>query len=409
MCFSRDGRFLVYDLPENDTTSHHDVFALAIDGSHGSSLVANAGDDTLVGFSRDGELLFASDRTGSMALWAQPFLEGRVQGQPVKIKSDFGSPWIQGMTAAGALYLTKRVSDSDVHFAPVDLLAGKLLAAPAGVQRFPSRGRPDWSSDGKFLAYIDCGNFGGGPCTIFIRSQETGQVREIKPPMHYFAFPRWSPDGRSFLTDGTDLKGRRGIYLIDVANGGVTLIDESRKRVAGWSSDSRKIFLTGLGKLWERDLAEGGEKEILAVPKGCKGMTVSPNGRLAACIDMEKSALVSVPTTGGEVRELFRAQAPESLVNNVVLSWTLNGDAVVVTKKLTAGPQHLGGPRELWVVPISGAPPRKLNIDSNGWDILNAIGARFSPDGRHVAFMAGKDAMEVWALEGFLPSKNTRK
>jgi hypothetical protein len=126
-----------------------------------------------------------------------------------------------------------------------------------------------------------------------------------------------------------------------------------------------------------------------------------------------------VPTSGGEPRELLRVQEPESLVRNVVLSWTLNGSALVVTKRLTSATRSLarnsstggeaGVRSELWLVPVSGGAPRKLDIDAGSWDIVNPIGARFSPDGRYVAFMAGKREMEVWALEVSLPTKSASR
>jgi hypothetical protein len=37
-------------------------------------------------------------------------------------------------------------------------------------------------------------------------------------------------------------------------------------------------------------------------------------------------------------------ERPEHLVNNVVLSWVRDSSALVVTKRLTAHPKHLGGP-----------------------------------------------------------------
>jgi Tol biopolymer transport system component len=420
ICFSKDGKFVVYDLKQDDNPRNHDVFSVAIDGSRGSTLVAHSADDRLVGFSRDGShLLFSSDRAGSSALWLQPFADGKTLGRPAYVKPDFGSPWIQGLTAEGVLYVTKMVGDSDVHFAPVDLAAGKLLAAPQGLQRFPSRGRPDWSADGKFLAFVDCGKFGGGPCTISIRNMENGQVRELRPALHYLGFPRWSPDGRSFLTDGTDLKGRPGIYLVDATSGSTTFITEYPRGVAGWSADGRKVFLADrAGKLKEWDLATGSAREILSTPAGSWGITVSPDGRLAAYI-IKESVLAVVPTSGGEPRELLRVQEPESLVRNVVLSWTLNGSALVVTKRLTSATRSLarnsstggeaGVRSELWLVPVSGGAPRKLDIDAGSWDIVNPIGARFSPDGRYVAFMAGKREMEVWALEVSLPTKSASR
>jgi len=115
------------------------------------------------------------------------------------------------------------------------------------------------------------------------------------------------------------------------------------------------------------------------------------------------------PVAGGESKELLRVQKPESLVGNIILSWTLNSSALVVTKRLNSGQENPGDPRDLWLVPISAGAPRKLNIDAGSWDILNPIGAQFSPDGRYVAFMAGKRAAEVWALEVPRPAMNASR
>jgi hypothetical protein len=54
---------------------------------------------------------------------------------------------------------------------------------------------------------------------LCIRSEDTGEVRELSPRLTRFRGLRWSPDGRSILTVGADLKDRRGAFLIDVETG----------------------------------------------------------------------------------------------------------------------------------------------------------------------------------------------
>jgi WD40 repeat protein len=400
MAFSPDGKFIAYDLPESDTASNHDIFATAANGSATTTLVANPADDLLVGFSPAGRLMFASDRSRSMALWSQEFAGGRTQGAPVNIKSDFGYPWIHGLTSTGALYVTKGVSDWDVHFAGIDLESGKLRGTPVAAQRFPSRGRPDWSADGKQLLYVDCSNFGGGPCVMTVRNMETGQTREVRPALHYMGFPRWSPDGRSMLTSGRDLKGRRGLFLIDAATADTKLVVPGSFAPWGWAPGGKRFFYGLKREVREWDLEAAKQREVMSVQTDSFSVTISPDGKYVAYMNQE-STLSVAPLDGGPPRELLRVERPEHLVNNVVLSWVRDSTALVVTKRLTAQPDHLGGPRELWLVPLSGAA-RKLDVDVSNWDVLNPIGARFSPDGTQVAFMAGKRAMEVWALESFL-------
>ncbi|MGH9385967.1 MAG: hypothetical protein ACRD2N_16945 [Vicinamibacterales bacterium] len=68
----------------------------------------------------------------------------------------------------------------------------------------------------------------------------------------------------------------------------------------------------------------------------------------------------------------------------------------------------MGGTRsELWKLPLSGQPAHKLDIDADirtsGAQGGNDHGFSLSPDGRHIAFLGGKTAVEVWALEN-IPS-----
>jgi hypothetical protein len=66
----------------------------------------------------------------------------------------------------------------------------------------------------------------------------------------------------------------------------------------------------------------------------------------------------------------------------------------------------------LWLVPIDGTAPRRLDIDAavftkdgGGLD----SGFSLSRDGRQIAFLSGKSVAEVWALENFLPASTTAK
>src|SRR5207302_1186452 len=194
----------------------------SVDGNHEVAAVGHPSHNAVMGWSPDGRyLLFSSDRSGSKGLWAAPVADGKTQGAPSILKADIGSGWSLGITSSGTMYVWKDINATYVQIAPIDLIAGKLAAKPNDtVQRFvASRGRPSWSADGKYLAYTSCGPGGGGPCIIFVLTRETGLVREIHPRLSYFQQLRWSPDGGTLLTSGTDLMGRRGIHLINVNSG----------------------------------------------------------------------------------------------------------------------------------------------------------------------------------------------
>ena len=82
-------------------------------------------------WSPDGtRLLFSSDRTGTVGLWAVSFADGKLQGPPELLRSDIGLSTSLGMTDSGTLYLYKRISTRDFAIAPIDLDEGKLLGPP---------------------------------------------------------------------------------------------------------------------------------------------------------------------------------------------------------------------------------------------------------------------------------------
>lgn len=140
----------------------------------------------------------------------------------------------------------KYASPIAVHASAVDLAAGKLVPGPTTFHRFiGSRGRPEWSPDGKQLVYQSCAPLGSGPCTMWIRSMENGQLRELKLQLKYFFFPRWSPDGRELIVRGTDMRGRNiGLYRIDVHTGETALVATPYPghTMPQWGADSTHVY-----------------------------------------------------------------------------------------------------------------------------------------------------------------------
>ena len=137
-------------LPSNPDHSQCDVFVIAVDGSRETKAVDHPAHDVVMAWAPDGRLLFASDRTGVVGLWAVPVLDGRPQSGPTLLKPDIGTVLSQGLTSAGALYTVKAASSESLQVAPIDLGAGRLTG-PALLENFRS-GRPDWTRDGKLLA-----------------------------------------------------------------------------------------------------------------------------------------------------------------------------------------------------------------------------------------------------------------
>jgi Tol biopolymer transport system component len=411
--FSPDGRHIAYAMASSEFPGQEHLFVMAIDGTRETAVDADPSRNQVMGWSPNGTLLFASDRSGSTALWALPIEDGKPKARARLVKADIGTSWSLGLTQAGALYVWKRASMPNVVIAQIDLQSDKPLEVSAPVfHRFvESRGRPQWSSDGKQLLYVSCGSTGGGPCKIFVRSMESGAVREILHTLRYVGLPRFSPDGKSIATDGTDAKGRRGVHLIDVQTGHTSEIlrfePGSSRRVLGWSADGNGVLLqlnSGSQTIVvRRDVQSGNESEILRTGRVENEIRMSPDGRFAGLLATESGvnrSLVALPIGGGAPKELFRVGSGSEI--NWQWQWLPDGRGVVVI----AGPTGSNAPPpELWLVSLEGQS-RRLNIDMSSWEESGHF--RLSPDGRHAAFVAaaGNPGAEVWALENFLSDVN---
>ena len=201
----------------------------------------------MVGWSPDGKhLLFTSDRTGSIGLWALPIASGTPQGNPELVKPNIGAIVPVGLTAAGALYyavpaarLLARIQVATFDFGTGKLLSPPVDVAPEGV--LESNVSPDWSPDGKYLAYLSQSATGSQGFSIKIRSVETGQVRELRPKLDRPAYGlRWAPDGRSFrsrsktaISSGLTLRPAKP--LCSCRRWGL-------QGAAPWSPDGKKIY-----------------------------------------------------------------------------------------------------------------------------------------------------------------------
>ena len=238
-------------------------------------------------------------------------------------------------------------------------------------------------------------------CTITIASPETGQVRELPPQLSYLAVPRWSADGKSLLTDGTDMKGHRALYRIDAKTGEIAHIHARLGAITQWSPDEKRIYYRRGGSIVERHLTSGSERDVFAekATGNSVSIQVAPDGRHIAAVETagEAQTLYLIPLAGGEPTALVRGKAGENW-NGFRLQWTPDSRAVVVPKSSE------GSSNELWLVPIDGTARRKLSINVENLS-LGVGGFAIHPDGRQIAFVgsAGSQDSEVWALENFLP------
>jgi len=205
---------------------------------------------------------------------------------------------------------------------------------------------PDWSPDGKKIAYI---SDRGGKMQIWIQEVKTGECHLLTNQVsEEVTMPSWSPDGKQIAFSTTDYMkrwGRGTLKVADVATGKVrdviskTLFVPSK---ASWSSDGNILALMALVPSSTR-FREGHNQFLLAsIREGTfryvspdstnplsirsqNGPVWSPDGTSMAYVKNGVLWVVSVDKAGSIIGE--PKQLTEELADN--LSWTGDSKNIV--------------------------------------------------------------------------------
>ncbi len=432
---SPDGRYIAYDLQVSDKEPARDVFVLATDGSREVVAVKSPADDYAPMWSADGsQILFLSDRTRNISLWAVPFRDGAAAGPAELAKADIGSIWPLGVTRSGALYYGLGGARSNIHVAQLDS-AGKVAKAPdLAVDRFiDSNLGPAWSPDGQFLAYYSLRGPRDvpGSTVVVVRTVKTGEERDI--PLRFLVppaagSPRWFPDGKSLLVLSRQLRGGLGyqrLYLTtgqteplhstatrgpgpaapDLSPDGKTIVCiEQREQNSGPSKDQilpSRLLRVDLETRRVTELKRSSPNA--AVEQYFTAVAISPDGQQLTYLfydDATRSTSLHVmPLNGGESREVYRAAPWLDGSRFQALAWTPDQRYLLFVRGAPSGVASTA-----WRVRATGGDAEPLGVSMPAH--IRMLGVH--PDGRQLVFRSQVPGnLEMWALENFLPQRNT--
>lgn len=412
--FSPDGKYVAYDAGvAGELNEKRDIFLLSTDGGSEIPVIDHPAVDTVIGWTPRGEgLLFLSNRTGTQDVWFTRISEGRPLGSPLLVKSGAGSIWPMGITSTGAFYYGLQRGGTDVYEVGIEPLTGKI-SSPAikAVRLFEGHNaHPDYSPDGKLLAYIYTSNMPviGSQQLLRILSLETGQVRELSLDLDEFGYPQWAPDGRAVSIEGTGKDGRKGIFRVDVQTNAVTpivLIEQGTEIYSHrWSRNGRALFYsTGdragkTGSMFVHDLETGQDEKIPGSPSDAQFFDISPDGkRLTLANRGTKIAIRTMPASGGDLREICSFEQEGNSPNTP--AWSADGRYIYFCKRH----DQFEVLWDLYRVPADGGEAQKLDLTMAGFRNFS-----FHPDGQRVAFSSmGENPAQaqVWVMENFLPSE----
>jgi len=318
--------------------------------------------------------------------------------------------------------------------APAELLP---LASYPGVE-----GPPALSPDGDLVAFAWSGKVEDGPTDIYVKAVESEAFRRLTDTPDSETSPAWSPDGHTIAF----VRLGQGVFTMSQLGGAERRVSATGTHVA-WAGDSKSVLIRDRGQrtgpfgIYQVFLDTLDRRQLTQAPVGAGDyrFEVSPDGRTLAFIRYEKVGIADVfvvPMAGGTPRRI-------SNWNDTMygLSWTSDGQEIVYD--VNAPPAS-----RLWRIPVNGVTPARgsaiadipaaarnpsisrplrgqparlafetiqLDVDLQlvGLDattphgvlesrsVLNSTrvesSARFSPDGRRIAFVSLRSGTsEVW-------------
>lgn len=410
ICSSPDDLYIAFDLPVEEDSNNYNIYLCAANGSREIPLIEHSANDKLLGWAPSGkEVIFISDRTGTMDLWMIPVENGRPRGSPQMIKSDMGKIFPLGFTQNGSYFFSTYRSWFNSSIAAINTNTGKVQDPLK--QPFKGSNRcPQWSPDGTQMAHIFQELKSTGPTfsedVLYIYSLETGEDRKVPCQLKLLNYPRWSPDSRSIMVTSFYNPEKKkgyvgGLYQINIDNEKVNQLAEYALESLDigewflmrgeWSADGKAVFYVNQGCILKHEIESGQKQQLYCDPNTCRGLTPSPDGKKLLFFvynDEEKTArLLIIPVSGGEAKELLTIKEPEFLRT---IDWSSDGQYILFAKDEKDG-------TSLWKISSEGGEAQVLWETDKKMNCLDV-----HPSGKQIAFHEYLQVIEIWVMENFL-------
>jgi Tol biopolymer transport system component len=410
--YSPDGRYIaMIRAARPGTMQAGKIYVMAADGGPEVPLADGTGNS--VAWTPDSKNeLFVSDRRGSNDLWSVRVVNGRPDGSPQLAREHV--QWVLGVSQDGSVYTIGGHVVRDICEMEVDLETGRPTSA---VQRLTMRyinSAPAWSRDGESLVYYSRRGpaaEGDGAQTIVVRSVRTGEERivPLKNPLSLGLYrPHWFADGRSIFTRLFGA-GPGTLVRIDLQTGeDQKVLSQATLSYAGYidgqtvalAPDGRAVYYLTRDeqnhqtRIIVRGLDGNGEKELarVAADRVYGPVVTRDNNRLvfSTISDSGDWSLLTVPTTGGETKEIYRPRDFHAMPYAGDPVWSKDGRRLYFATGVPKG-KSSGG---IWSIPAEGGDPQPLGV------VMNTPGhLDLHPDGKRLVFTNEETTEEIWVLK----------
>jgi hypothetical protein len=145
------------------------------------------------------------------------------------------------------------------------------------------------------------------------------------------------------------------------------------------SPDRRMLFVAANQRIQVIDVTTAERKDLSGVPQGFRAVALSPDGRTLAIASEQLLATVGVDGSG------FKQIYSGAVANK--LEWTADGKSILFIQPNSVASRIMR-------ISAAGGTPEFTGISAEGLTLFD-----LSPDGSRLAYAAGANRSEIWALD----------
>ncbi len=419
--FTEDGKYVIFRERAEKGSENYDIFIVSTDGGEVRPLITNKEKDSDP-FRIPGthQFVYFSNHAGTKDLWGVRIENGRVQGEPKVLKSDFHQTCrIKGVINNGTLFYKTDRLNADIFKARLNFSTGEVINEPIDISRNSARKiiRAFWSPSFNYVACIietplitESVYYSISPLKLVIQNVQTGEEHEISTELttyllNWWIEPQWAPDEKSILIKGINKEGTRGMFQIDVKTGKADLYTLETPLPPLWhgtwlqfSPDGEIQYFVINNSLTSEQIVvtrtvKSGEEKILSKSNNrwANNFLLSPDGKKLAVQYWDESIWV-LSVDGSQ--EKIKIENFQKLGGNLV-GWSSDNKSIYVAKDDT----NKG--LSLWELALDNNPPKELFSPEKLKLFKGADGLKISHVGNEVylTMQNGKSVTEYWAVE----------
>ena len=420
--FSPDGTFVVYGnwqdavawglKPfEPDVAVKNDIHVIAVEGGAERTLVEHPADEHFIGWTTAGSILFTSDRSGTIDLWAAPFQEGRLTAPAQRLATDVGAIELRAILSNGDMhyYAAERRAYSGRLVRLDEPTTGKAAARPILVRRGEHQGPPQFAAGGDRAAYLAGQDVFD---TVVTTTLENGATKRLPLSLRKnrlgtdVVAQLWVTDGEIYvLTAGSIGSATKQLNRVDATTGALEPLGDTGEEAALWPDGKFVAYVRGgPARVLRRSLEGREESEMFNAGTDGKprSLSIAPDGTRIA-IFSGKAANAS-PHEAGELRIVDTTTRESRVIAAPTMRWdsvqrtTWSPDGKWVYYVSHPGEEY--GGEELWRVPAAGGTPERILSHECG-----IFGPAVHPSGTFLTFASEcVSPAGTYVLRGVIPA-----